>query len=245
MRCEPIGRGGRWRSRLFAVDIRRTKTERGHPLSLSLSGLLPLALPLRPLLLLRHPPPPPPPPPATARIQSLHINPAHNSHFPVWATLRLACLLPLPLLHPPPPAPHPQRERKGIGISKGKRSWKAREGRRRDDDSRLLSIGLSFQPPPAFNWHSLPWREKESAPYVYIYVCIFLDKREMYPAPFTSPSHLDEGGLSPVLKEPVEKNRLRGMRFLKKRKGYERWKINNTRSGGGGGSRVCAGHVSA
>lgn len=141
------GGGGDRGSSPSTSDGRR---RRGATLSLSLSGLLPLALPLRPLLLLRHPPPPPPPPPATARIQSLHINPAHNSHFPVWATLRLACLLPLPLLHPPPPAPHPQRERKGIGISKGKRSWKAREGRRRDDDSRLLSIGLSFQPPPGF-----------------------------------------------------------------------------------------------
>lgn len=39
----------------------------------------------------RPPPAPSPPPPATARIQSLHINPAHNSHFPVWATLRFGC----------------------------------------------------------------------------------------------------------------------------------------------------------
>lgn len=151
MRADRAAGGGGGGDRGSSPSTSDGRRRRGATLSLSLSGLLPLALPLRPLLLLRHPPPPPPPPPpATARIQSLHINPAHNSHFPVWATLRLACLLPLPLLHPPPPAPHPQRERKGIGISKGKRSWKAREGRRRDDDSRLLSIGLSFQPPPGF-----------------------------------------------------------------------------------------------
>lgn len=84
MRCEQIGRqrvvGGRDTSRetkLFAStsDGRR---QNANPFPSS------RALPLRPLLLLRHPPPP-----ATARIQSLHINPAHNSHFPVWATLRL------------------------------------------------------------------------------------------------------------------------------------------------------------
>lgn len=93
----------------------RAKTERGRMTEAAISGgrstteiengKPPFSLsilPLRPLLLLRHPPATPsrplillripsPPPPATARIQSLHINPAHNSHFPVWATLRFGC----------------------------------------------------------------------------------------------------------------------------------------------------------
>lgn len=121
------------------------RRRRGHPPPLS-------ALPLRPLLLLRHPPPLPP-----------HVSSPCILILPIIPTSSLgnpSALLPLPPL--PPPRRPPPRERKGIGISKGKRSWKAREGRRRDDDSRLLSIGLSFQP-PAFNWHSLPWREKETA----------------------------------------------------------------------------------
>lgn len=106
------------------------RRRRGHPPPLS-------ALPLRPLLLLRHPPPLPP-----------HVSSPCILILPIIPTSSLgnpSALLPLPPL--PPPRRPPPRERKGIGISKGKRSWKAREGRRRDDDSRLLSIGLSFQPP--------------------------------------------------------------------------------------------------
>lgn len=135
------------------------RRRRGHPPPLS-------ALPLRPLLLLRHPPPLPP-----------HVSSPCILILPIIPTSSLgnpSALLPLPPL--PPPRRPPPRERKGIGISKGKRSWKAREGRRRDDDSRLLSIGLSFQP-PAFNWHSLPWREKETASplcvYTYIRACVY------------------------------------------------------------------------
>ena len=103
------------------------------------------ALPLRPLLLLRHPPPP-----ATARIQSLHINPAHNSHFPVWATLRLRLpRYPLPTSLPPPPSHTPVERAKGNQNKQGKeepvRRWAEKGGK-----GIAASYRLGFLSKPGF-----------------------------------------------------------------------------------------------
>lgn len=111
MRCELIERGRetdgqreregregedgeRTNDRASYLGVGPTEIENGKPLSLypyfPFDPFCCFATLLQPLA--AHPPPiPSPPPPATARIQSLHINPAHNSHFPVWATLRFGC----------------------------------------------------------------------------------------------------------------------------------------------------------